>query len=504
MCVNLGLTARGRSRQFEQLRQRIERLVPADAPLIIAGDFNDWHWRHKATHEFAHPLNMHEVFELLRGAAGPQLPGGVAVVLPRPHLRARLPGLQGERAPRAGLGAYFRSRGVDDRARADMTEFVGGNRLTLLHSGREYFPALESAFDEARLEIHLETYIFEDDVAGQRIARALSEAARRGVATYVMVDGYGSRRMNSTLVAEMESSGVRFRVYRPDITPWKRPSFRRMHRKLAVVDSRVAFVGGINVIDDMHTPRQTPPRFDYAVRVEGPLLEKIHPVVKRLWALVELTQFAEGWLADDGPDPDVARKGDQRAALLVRDNLWHRNDIEEAYLEAIAQARSEILIANAYFFPGIRFRHALTDAAARGVRVGLLLQARVEYVLLRYASRALYGSLLEAGIEIREYHKSFLHAKVAVVDRRWATVGSSNIDPFSLLLAREANIVVDDERFAGELHASLTAAMAGGAREVEREYWSHQPLPVRAATWLAYGVSRLLTGVFSYGPREDT
>jgi cardiolipin synthase len=384
-----------------------------------------------------------------------------------------------------------------------MRDFVDGNRLTLLHSGREYFPALESACDEARLEIHLETYIFEDDAAGQRISRALSAAARRGVATHVMVDGYGSKDMNPSLVAEMEGAGVRFRVYRPDITPWKRPSFRRMHRKLAVVDSTVAFVGGINIIDDMHTPRQTPPRFDYAVRVEGPLLDEIHPVVKRLWALVELTQFAEGWLAD-GPQPDVTRKGDQRAALLVRDNLWHRNDIEEAYLEAIGQARSEILIANPYFFPGIRFRHALTEAAARGVRVVLLLQSRVEFVLLRYASRALYGSLLEAGIEIHEYHRSFLHAKVAVVDRRWATVGSSNIDPFSLLLAREANIVVDDERFAAELHASLTAAIAGGARQVQREQWSRQPLPVRAAGWAAYGVSQLLTGFFAYGQTDYT
>ena len=187
--------------------------------------------------------------------------------------------------------------------------------------------------------------------------------------------------------------------------------------------------------------------------------------MKRLWTLVLLTQFGGGWPDVDGPQPVHARRAaTQRAAFLVRDNLWHRNDIEDAYLDAIGRARSEILIASSYFFPGLRFRRALAEAAARGVRVILLLQGRVEYRLLHYASRALYGALLDAGVEIHEYHKSFLHAKVAVIDRRWATVGSSNIDPFSLLLAREANVVVDDEAFASELRASLQRRDGRAAR----------------------------------------
>jgi len=128
----------------------------------------------------------------------------------------------------------------------------------------------------------------------------------------------------------------------------------------------------------------------------------------------------------------------------------------------------------------------------------LLLQGRVEYVLLHYASRALYGAFLDAGIEIHEYHKSFMHAKVAVIDRHWATVGSSNIDPFSLLLAREANVVIEDEEFAGQLRDSLLAAMAEGAVEVRRESWAAQPLAVRALTWTSYGLARFLTGVFAY------
>ena len=386
-----------------------------------------------------------------------------------------------------------------------MTELVAGNQLTLLESGRSYFPALEAAFDEALREIHLETYLYDDDAAGRRVADALMRAARRGVATHLLVDGYGSRTLGARLTDDLKQAGVKVMVYRPDIAPWtfRRQRLRRMHRKLAVIDARVAFVGGINVIDDMHTPRHAPPRVDYAVRVEGPLLEYIHPIVKRLWAIVQLTQFGGGWPEDTGLQPDTAARGTQRAAFVVRDNLWHRNDIEEAYHAAIAGARSEILIASSYFFPGRAFRRLLIDAAARGVRVVLLLQGRVEYRLLHYATRALYGALLAAGIEIHEHHKSFLHAKVAVMDGRWATVGSSNIDPFSLLLAREANIVVDDDAFAATLRASLFAALENGAREVRRETWRKRPLPARVADWTCYGFARLLTGVFVYGQGQE-
>jgi cardiolipin synthase len=386
-----------------------------------------------------------------------------------------------------------------------MTEFVDGNRITLLRSGVEYFPALEAEFDAARREIHLESYIFEDDASGRAIASALARAARRGVATHVMVDGFGSKDMNPELVTELKAAGVHLLVYRPDISPWsfQRARLRRLHRKIAVIDARVAFVGGINIIDDRNTPGHTPPRFDYAVRVQGPLVARMYPVVKRLWALVTATQFKSVWpqLRDLGPF--TVPRGGQRAGFLVRDNFRHRRDIEQAYLAAIEQARSEILVANAYFFPGLSFRRALMDAAARGVRVVLLLQGRVEYVLLHYASRALYGAFLDAGIEIHEYHKSFLHAKVAVIDQHWATVGSSNIDPFSLLLSREANIVIEDRGFAAQLRQSLTAAMADGARQLRREGWKDQPLTRRTITWMCYGLARLLTGVFAYGRAQE-
>jgi len=384
-------------------------------------------------------------------------------------------------------------------------EITEGNRLTLLRNGAEYFPALEAAIRGARREVFLETYIFADDASARRITDALIDAAGRGVAVHVLVDGFGSRDLMAPDLGErLIAAGAKFLVFRPEVRwyQFRRQRLRRMHRKIVVADARVGFVGGINIIDDMHTPGHMPPRFDFAVRVEGPLVAQMQAQAERLWTRVAWVRLHRRWRVRLRAELDFARKGTQQAALLVRDNLRHRSDIEDAYLEAIHGAREEIIIANAYFFPGRRFRQALVAAARRGVRVVLLLQGRVEYMLLHYASRALYGVLLDAGVEIHEYYKSFLHAKVAVIDAHWSTVGSSNIDPFSLMLAREANVVALDREFAAQLREALQQALEIGARVVQKKRWFHKPLSTRIAIWVAYAAVRFLMGVFGYAGRQ--
>ena len=381
-------------------------------------------------------------------------------------------------------------------------EFLGGNKLQLLMNGEAYFPALQQAFDAAQREIYLETYIFADDETGRRIAAALVRAAERGVSVHVLVDGFGSKGIFEKTRQLLSAGNIEVLRFGPKTSPLtlRRNRLRRLHRKLVVVDARVAFVGGINIIDDMHTPRHTPPRYDYAVRIEGPLIASVLNQTERLWHRVAWASLRR--TVQRHPAVTDAVHGNQRAALVVRDNISHRSDIEDAYLAGIAAAREEIIIANAYFLPGARFRHALRAAARRGVRVMLLLQGRVEYLLLHYATRALYGSLLDGGVEIYEYHKSFLHAKVAVIDQRWATVGSSNIDPFSLLLAREANVVVDDVQFSQELRRSLHDHMQDGAKVVAKSAWHRQPLWQRLLIWSAYGCARLLMGLIGYGGKR--
>ena len=217
-------------------------------------------------------------------------------------------------------------------------EFTGGNKLQLLTNGRGYFPALQHAFDAAQSEIYLETYIFADDDTGKRIAAALVRAAGRGVSVHVLIDGFGSKGMIDRIRQLLDAANIEVLVFGPKTSPLtlRRNRLRRLHRKLVVVDACVAFVGGINVIDDMHTPRHTPPRYDYAVRIEGPLVASVLEQAGRLWHRVAWASLKRG--AQRHPLADAARHGTQRAALVVRDNLRHRSDIEDAYLEAIRAA----------------------------------------------------------------------------------------------------------------------------------------------------------------------
>lgn len=384
--------------------------------------------------------------------------------------------------------------------------YVGGNHLRLLRSGVEYFPALIAAIDLARHEVHLETYIFADDAAGRGVAAALVAAARRGVVVRVLVDGFGARDFEAGFGSELAAAGVEVLVYRPEVGrfAFRRHRLRRLHRKLAVIDGQLGFAGGINVVDDFDGGTGDSPRLDFAVRVEGPLVARLHLAMRHVWRLVRWARLGRRPPAPL-PLPNLrppAGPDGVRAALLVRDNLAHRHDIEYAYLDAIRGARREILIANAYFLPGRRFCKFLLLAAARGVRVTLLLQGRSDHPLLHYATQSLYDRMLAAGVRVFEYDRAELHAKVAVVDDDWATVGSSNIDPFSLLLAREANIVVRDAGFADELRASLAAVVASAAREVRAEEQRRLSWHGRLVRATAYSLVRFMLGVTRYAGKQ--
>ncbi len=385
---------------------------------------------------------------------------------------------------------------------------VSANQLTLLQNGAAYFPQLCADIDAARSTIYLETYIFAADRTGRQVSCALQRAARRGVVVRVLMDGYGSAHFPPDRLSELREAGVQVQWFRREISPFTWRSNRkrrllRLHRKLVVLDSEVAFIGGINIIDDVTGNGDSgAPRLDFAVRVQGRVAGEIHAIMRRLWSTVS-------WASSRLRGERIARfiaetgQGDTRAniSVLLRDNLRHRRDIERAYLRAIAGAQHEVVIACAYFLPGRVFRRTLKQAARRGVRVVLLLQGRVEYRLQHYATHALYEQLLAAGVEIYEYQTSYMHAKVAVVDGQWATVGSSNIDPFSLLLAREANLSIFDTGFAAELRGDLFAAIAQDARRIEPAHWSRLGWGGRLLARISYAVVRMMIGVLGYGKR---
>ncbi|MDR3352892.1 MAG: cardiolipin synthase ClsB [Zoogloeaceae bacterium] len=386
-----------------------------------------------------------------------------------------------------------------------MPVFSDGNRLLLLDSGKEYFPALLAAIEGAQWEIFLESYIFADDPVGNDVVAALTRAAQRGVAVRVLVDGFGARRFPELFGARLLAAGAQYLIYRQELSwfSFRRFRLRRLHRKLVVVDGRMAFAGGINIIDDNNAPPALRPRYDYAVRVEGPVAAEIRQAMRRMWENVSWASFKRRYRLPPDAMPFPGKPGRQRAAFLARDNLRHRHDIVAAYVEALAKAQKSALIANAYFLPGLRFRRALVGAARRGVEITILLQGQSDHRLFLLASRMLYQSLLAEGIRVFRYQKSFLHAKVAVVDGYWATVGSSNIDPFSLLCAQEGNIVIEDCAFAEELAASLERAIVSGAEEIPPARASlPSRLLARFLGWCTYSVIRGVLGLTGFDARN--
>ena len=393
--------------------------------------------------------------------------------------------------------------------------FKEGHTVDLLQGGSEFFPALIGAVDASLHEVRLETYIFSFDAAGEAVAAALERAAQRGVQVYLVMDGIGTPTVPEAWARRFTEARVQWRRFSP-LGPWGLlPSvgWRRLHRKLCVVDACVAFCGGINILDDYFDPSYgtlESPRFDFAVRVQGDLVSDAHQTMVRLWERLQIArqleqlEFKEArqtWKAAAqsmraaGAMPDVPAPGSLTgvsAALVLRDNLRNRTRIERAYRRAISTAREEVLIANAYFLPGGKLRRALIHAARRGVRVRLLLQGRYEYFMQYHGARPVLGVLLAAGVEIHEYGVGFLHAKVAVVDGQWATVGSSNLDPLSLLLAREANVVINDAPFAQELRARLIHAMQTQGVQLDAQTFANRPWRQRLLDRVAFGVMRLL------------
>jgi cardiolipin synthase len=408
----------------------------------------------------------------------------------------------------------------------DQAQPQGGHEVALLRGGDALFPAMEAAIDRAEAEVWMASYIVHTDDASQRILQALLRADRRGVRVRLVVDGFGARAALSWWQARLQGSGVAFAVFRPMDRWWQwlQPGqLRRLHHKLCVVDDRIAFVGGINLLDDridLNHGRLDTPRLDFALSLSGPVVAEVQHTVRRtwtrawlghevteewqaLWLAPEPLQRARRWLrarwnAWHGTRAELDRRrqqrrvaeGDERPVRLAfvrRDNLSQRHAIEREYLLALREAREHADLICPYFYPSARLLRALHRAAKRGVRIRLLLQGRFDYRLAELAARALYADLLQRGVRVFEYRAAFLHAKVAQVDGRWCTVGSSNLDPTSLVLNLEANVVAWDRGLADGVRQAFEDALAG-AEEI------HPSTPLPGWRGLSGWLRRALVG----------
>ena len=341
-----------------------------------------------------------------------------------------------------------------------------GNRVRLLENGDEFFPRVMEVIGHAQREILLETFILFEDKVGLPLRGALIAAAQRGVRVEVTVDGYGSTDLSREFIAGLVDAGVKLHVFDPcpRVFGVRLKLFRRMHRKIIVIDGVRAFVGGINFSQEHLIDHGPKAKQDYAVEIEGPAVREIHAFARSM-----VDSSLRRWLHGDSSKPAPGRRfawrrvagndaravGDAQVLFLVRDNVAHPADIERHYRAAIRAAQREIVIANAYFVPGYRLLREIRRAARRGVQVTLIVQAKPDQWVAIRAARALYGYLHGSGVRIHEYHARAFHGKVALTDDEWATVGSSNLDPLSLALNLEANVFIRDGEFNAQLRRSL-------------------------------------------------
>ena len=341
-----------------------------------------------------------------------------------------------------------------------------GNRARLLENGEAYFPAVFDAIRGAQTEVIVEAFILFEDKVGFELRAALLEAAQRGVRVDVMVDGFGSSDLSAAFVQPLIDAGVRLRSFDPQsrFLGLRINVLRRMHRKIVIVDGRLAFVGGINFSQDHLAEYGPQAKQDYAVALEGPIVGDIHRFA--INAIRAGDPHYAGPARAAPRDAAAQAKGDVEALFVTRDNAEHRNDIERHYCAAVRSARRRIVIANAYFFPGYRLLRLLARAARRGVDVSLILQGEPDMPIAKTAASMLYEHLQRNGVRIYEYCQRPLHGKVALVDDRWCTVGSSNLDPLSLSLNLEANVILRDAAFAAQLRERLERLIVNDCREV--------------------------------------
>jgi cardiolipin synthase len=383
-----------------------------------------------------------------------------------------------------------------------VASYSHGNQLSLLHRGEQFFPALIDACESALVEIYLETYIFSLDATGLRVKTALLNAARRGVAVQLIVDWLGTGDDTiEQLRLELEPAGVRVVVF----NPWFKRGIVRMHRKIAVIDQRIAFLGGLNINDDLiaddgSAAPLAAARWDFAVTVSGPLVQAIHaevlaqwerlepkPLITRLQGIRAYVSNRQAWRA-----VEVAE-----AAFVVRDNLRNRQAIQRALLQALGRARSSALLVTPYFAPGRKLRKAMIHAAQRGVEVVLLIGVG-QFVMQDAVAQSFYPRLVRAGVTIVEYRHTQLHGKLAVIDGEWATVGSSNFDGLSLFVNHEANIVVRDSAFAKSLQQMIREAVVEGVVITAADV-AQLSLPRRVWNRFAYGLYRLVLQALTLG-----
>ncbi|CAN5605192.1 phospholipase D-like domain-containing protein [soil metagenome] len=355
---------------------------------------------------------------------------------------------------------------------------VEGNRVTTYVNGDQIFPAMLSAIAEAHETINFETYVYWSGDVGQKFSDALAERARAGLQVHVIIDWVGSGRIDHRYIKEMNDAGVHVVQYHPlrfyDVSSASRLN-NRTHRKLLIVDGRIGFTGGAGIADEWEGNADSPEHWrDTHYRIDGPAVEQMQAAFMDNWMKTTgQVLHGEAYFA---PNPTA---GDQAAQVFMSSASGGSMSMQLMYLLSIAAAEKTVLLGSAYFVPDDLTIKTILAARKRGVRVVVLLPGKqIDVKTVRHASRARWGEMLEAGVEIYEYLPTMYHCKLMVVDDRWVSIGSPNLDNRSFRLNDEANLNVLSLQFAAEQSRMFEADLAK-SRRITLEMWRNRPLGER-------------------------
>ena len=372
-------------------------------------------------------------------------------------------------------------------------DFLHHNKVKLVRSGTSYFNLLLEMIDGAKESIHIQTYIFGDDQTGRTVADALIRAAGRGVEVYVMVDAYGSQALSGSFIKRITDAGIYFRRFQPLFKSKRFYMGRRLHHKIVVVDSSRATVAGLNIADRYNDTPEEKAWLDFALYAEGEVAQELENIcVRRIKVRRRNHQTRRN---GHHQPPDVC-------PIRIRENDWasRKRDIYQTYLEMFRNAKSHLTIMSAYFLPGRAFRKSIEGAAQRGVKIRVILTGYADIPLIKYAERYIYRWLFKNNIDVYEYNKTVLHAKLATADSRILTVGSFNVNNLSAYGSIECNLDVSDEKFVGSVEDQLDEIIEKDCTHITEEDLRKRNVFAKIAHKVAYEVFRFMFFVSTKHP----
>lgn len=374
------------------------------------------------------------------------------------------------------------------------------NRVALVHGGSEYFSAVIQLIRNAATEIHLQTYIYDEDETGKMVADELIAAALRGVKVYVLVDGYASGHLSDAFIQHLEFSGIHFRYFEPVLRSRHFYVGRRLHHKIIVADGRESLVGGINISDKYNDLPDDPAWLDWAMWAEGEVSYELFKVCAGFWCR---SRKATREMIAGLPSP--AFPSGWNCAVKVRRNDWVRrkNQISRSYIEMFDRAEQHIIIMSSYFLPGRVIRRNMAKARLRGVKISLILAGSSDVMIAKYAERFIYRWLLRLGVEIYEYPKAVLHAKLSTYDRVWVTVGSYNVNDISAYASVELNLDVMDDAFAIRADGWLQRIIDEDCEAITSANLRKFNAFTRFLQWWSYEIYRALFFLFTFYFRQE-